>query len=418
MKSMKQRPFAFSRIFLSFIVAAGLAVTAVAQNSIFDIQSSPSPDGFGNTLNAVTALSATDAWAVGYRHDNNLNDSRTLTLHWDGASWKGISSPNPGTTPRCQNSNSGNVLNAVSAVSPNDVWAVGLFFSCSSLIKPLALHWDGVKWNSVPTPQLRTSDNSAFNGVLAFASNDVYAVGYTPAANNAALTLLEHWDGTSWSIVPTPNANQTGNYLYSIAANSPTDIWLVGAKVAPNVPVRTLTLHFDGATWKVVPSPNPQQSFELDQNVLLSVRAVSASDVTAVGYILDSGGQRELTLIEHWDGTRWKVVPSPNQSTSAGSLNRLTSLASVSGTNQYATGFFEDAATNGQHTTLVTHFDGVSWTTIPSPTKGLAQQLNGTFTLPGSADVWVVGGSSRFGIDFEDGFLQVPQTLVLFSPIG
>ena len=65
----------------------------LAQSSIFTIQNSPSPDTQGNTLNAVAALSTTDVWAVGYKHDNNLNDSRTLTLHWDGADWSIAPSP-------------------------------------------------------------------------------------------------------------------------------------------------------------------------------------------------------------------------------------------------------------------------------------------------------------------------------------
>jgi hypothetical protein len=122
--------------------------------------------------------------------------------------------------------------------------------------------------------------------------------------------------------------------------------------------------------------------------------------------------------VEHWNGTKWTVVPSPNQSETAGSLNVLTGVTAISGSDLYAVGFFANAATGGQDETLVEHFDGHAWSIIPSPTKGLAQQLNGTFALPGTADVWIVGGVARFGIDFEDGFLQLPETLVLFSPIG
>jgi hypothetical protein len=397
----------------------GLASSAVAQDSIFNIQNSPNPNLQGNTLNAVGAISATDAWAVGYQNDNNLNDSRTLTMHWDGSSWKVVPSPNPGSTPACQHSNSGNVLNAVAAVSSNDVWAVGLAFPCNAGLRPLILHWDGTKWKSVASPKLNTNDNSSLNGVLAFASDNVYAVGYTPATNGAVLTLIEHWNGTAWSIVPSPNRSPTGNILTAVTANSPTDIWAVGDSVdAPSGSVQTLIEHFDGTRWRVIPSPNPLPKAFLNQNALTSVQAVSANDVTAVGFLADAAGQRDLTLVEHWDGVKWSVIPSPNQSESPGSLNILRGVTAVSGTDLYAVGFYEDVATNGQHTTLVEHFNGSTWTIIPSPTKGKAQQLNGTFALPGTTDVWNVGAWSSFGIDFEDGFLQVPQTLVLFSPLG
>jgi hypothetical protein len=215
-----------------------------------------------------------------------------------------------------------------------------------------------------------------------------------------------------------PNANQTGNFLWALSAASPTDIWAVGDRVAPNIPVKTLVLHFDGSKWTVVPSPNPILIGDLSANVLSSVQAVSSSDVTAVGFIRDSATQRTLTLIERWDGVQWKVIPSPNQGQAAGDLNILNGITEVSPTDLYAAGYFEDAATGGQHRTMVQHFDGASWKIIPSPAPALAQQLHGAFALPGSSNVWTVGASSTFGIDFEDGFLQVPKSLVLFSPIG
>jgi hypothetical protein len=407
------RGTAIVAILLAILTWAG---QSFAQTSIFTIQNSPSPNAQGNTLNAVTALSPSDAWAVGYQNDNNLNDSRTLTMHWDGTRWRTVPSPNPGS--HCQGT-TGNFLNAVAAVAPNDVWAVGFFFSCQTLLKPLALHWDGTRWTPVRTPALNTNDNAALNGIVALASNDIYAVGYQPASNGAVLTLVEHWNGTAWSVVPSPNASSTGNVLFSVTANSATDLWAVGISLdQPTTSVQTLTEHFDGVHWTVVPSPNPLPKLVLNQNTLLSVQAVSAKDVTAVGFIADAGAQTTLTLIEHWDGSQWTVVASPNQGQARGDLNTLRSVTAVSGSDLYAAGFFENASTGGQHTTLVEHFDGNGWTIIPSPTRGLAQQLNGIFALPGTTNVWSVGGFSRFGIDFESGFLQVPRTLVLFSPIG
>jgi hypothetical protein len=73
----------------------------------------------------------------------------------------------------------GNVLNALAAVASNNVWAVGFSFDCISLLKPMALHWDGTKWNVVSTPKLNTNDNTALNGIVALASNNIYAVGYS-----------------------------------------------------------------------------------------------------------------------------------------------------------------------------------------------------------------------------------------------
>lgn len=393
-------------------------ITWGAPGSIFSIIPSPSPNVRGNTLNAVAAISATDAWAVGFQNDNQLNGSRTLTEHWDGTQWSVVPSPNPGSTPSCIGQNTGNVLNAVAAISPNNVWGVGFSFGCSSLLKPMILHWNGSKWRTVSSPPLLTNDNSALNDILAFSASNIYAVGYQPAANGAVQTLVEHWDGTAWSVVPTPNGNNTGSPLNAISGTSPSDIWVVGDLAAPNTPVLTLTEHFDGVSWTVIPSPSPITGSDLDQNVLTGVKAFAPNNVTAVGFTLDFANQRELTLVEHWDGTSWKVVPSPNQSEDVGSLNTLTRISGFGPHDLYAVGFYADAQTGGQPTALVEHFDGSGWSIIPSPSDGLAQQLNGVFALPRSRNIWTVGAFSTNGADPETGLLQVPQTLVLFSPGG
>ena len=407
-------------ILLCASITASFVLSSSAQTSIFGIQKSPSRNAQGNTLNAVAALSKSDAWAVGFQNDNNINASRTLTLHWDGVRWRAIPSPNPGSPQSCRDSNTGNDLTSVTTISASNVWATGFSFTCTTIdLQPMMIHWDGQRWKVVHTPTLGTNGNSSLNGLVALAADNIYAVGYQPAANGAVLTLIEHWDGKKWSVVPSPNRSPTGNLLSAVSANSPTDIWAVGVSVdQATTSVQTLVEHFDGTQWRVIPSPNPLPKAFLNQNVLSSVRAVSANDVTAVGLLRDAGQQRELTLVEHWNGKKWSVIPSPNQSDAPGSLNALTSVAAISATDLYAVGFFGDAGTSGQDETLAEHFDGKKWSIIASPTKGLAQQLNGAFALPGSSDVWAVGAYSVPGIDFETGFLQVPKTLVLFSGSG
>jgi hypothetical protein len=410
--------FATSRIISAVIIATIFLMplkASMAGGATFMAVSSPSPNVQGNTFNAVNGLSSSDIWAVGFQNDNQLNGSRTITEHWNGNIWAVIASPNPGSPPSCDGQNSGNMLNAVAEVTANNVWSVGFQFSCSSLLKPMILHSNGRSWNVVPSPALRTNDNSALNGIVALSRNNIYAVGYQLAANGAVLALVEHWNGSAWSVVNTPNANSTGNNLMAVSADSPSDVWAVGDKVAPNVAVQTLVEHFDGMRWSVVPSPNPVVGSDLDQNVLTGVIALSPTDVTAAGFILDFATQRKLTLIEHWDGQRWKVVPSPNADSSFGAFNTLTGISGFNSSDLYAVGYFGDPNRAGQHATLVEHFDGISWSIVPSPKKGVAQHLNGAFALPGSMDLWTVGAFSINGDDPETGLLIVPRTLVLFS---
>jgi hypothetical protein len=94
---------------------------------------SPGTGPGGSVLSGVSALSVTDAWAVG------ASPSGTFVLHWDGTSWVRVHSPSPG--------GSLSLLQAVSADSPSDVWAVG--YESSGGKGPahtVILHWNGTNW--------------------------------------------------------------------------------------------------------------------------------------------------------------------------------------------------------------------------------------------------------------------------------
>ena len=92
--------------------------------------------------------------------------------------------------------------------------------------------------------------------VEAVSGADVWAVGYTGSGSGAQQTLTEHWNGSKWSIVDSPNANSQVNHLYGVAAVSTNDVWAVGS-IRAGSSSQTLVQHWDGASWQTVPSPNP-----------------------------------------------------------------------------------------------------------------------------------------------------------------
>src|SRR5476651_240976 len=70
-------------------------------------------------------------------------------------------------------------------------------------------------WSVSPSTNMGPGNND-LNGVAAIADNDAWAVGY--ASNGVAnRTLIEHWDGSNWTIVPSPNANNSDNFLLKLA---------------------------------------------------------------------------------------------------------------------------------------------------------------------------------------------------------
>jgi hypothetical protein len=381
----------------------------------FTIARTPSPNVQGNTFNAVSAISASDVWAVGFDASNNLNESRTLIEHFNGTRWSAVPSPNPGSPARCQNSNTGNVLNSVAAVSSTNVWAVGFAFTCSSLLKPMILHWNGTAWGNFPSPPLGTNDNAALNSITAISASDIYAVGFQPATNGAVLPLIEHFDGTAWSVVQNlPIVSPTQNVLSGITATSSSDVWVVGTSgMQSTLSNQTLVMHFDGSAWSIIPSPNALPPNFLQQNILQAVTAVSPTDVTAVGEFGTPGFFVASTLVEHWDGVQWSIVSSPSPST----FTELLGVAAISSSDVYAAGFFA-SSTSGQKQVLIEHFDGTSWSVTSTPTSGVAQQLNGIFALPTQRKVFAAGAFSTNGSDPETGLLIVPLTFLLLNSNG
>jgi hypothetical protein len=224
-----------------------------------------------NVLNAVAVRGPTDAWAVGHftapdQDDDGLN---MLTERWNGSTWTQVGAP--AVLHRDES------LLAVGASSASDAWAVGFTKTVGAAGRnPLAVHWNGSSWTIVPTPTLTGGAKSTLNGVAALSPTNAWAVG--KGRNGAA--LAEHWNGSTWSIVRSRNATSS-NLLTGVAAVAANDVWAVGYTITTdgtNQPDRTLIEHWNGTTWSVVASPN----VGANDNLLNGVSATTG-DVWAVG---------------------------------------------------------------------------------------------------------------------------------------
>ena len=117
-------------------LAPSASGAGASTGSTWYLVKSPSVPGVGQNLNAVTAVSAIDAWTVGSVYDKQLGDEETLTQHWDGVAWR--------TMPSRSFANSYNTLYGVSGTASNDVWATGYTIDDDSYRwQALAMHWNG-----------------------------------------------------------------------------------------------------------------------------------------------------------------------------------------------------------------------------------------------------------------------------------
>lgn len=181
-------------------------------------------------LGGVAATSSRNAWTVGdYTTDFGGNPTmHTWIEHWDGTAWTRQASPNPGGPYMAFQG-----LSGVAATSPANAWAVGEYCDmantcCAGPGHTVIVHWDGRAWAHVPAPNPGgpRRDNS-LSAVAATSPDNAWAVGTSAAPVESGLsganTLIEHWDGTAWTRVPSQSSP-----LYGVAATSPTNAWAVG----------------------------------------------------------------------------------------------------------------------------------------------------------------------------------------------
>jgi hypothetical protein len=295
-------------------------------------------------LTGVAARSAADVWAVG----------GTVALHWNGRSWTRV------RTPALKGSG---YLSGVAATSAGNAWTVGQVGPApgsNSPAGPLVEHWNGRQWTvqrSQPLP-----GGGQFSAVAALSAANAWAVG-----SAGAQTLVEHWNGTSWSRWASPNVPgalaSSFNSVTVIAANN---AWAVGTAVMPSATISggiktTLTAFWNGRRWLLVASPNVAGAAEL-----FGVTASWTHNIWAVGdynpepACQGDGCDPALTLIMHWNGTRWKVVPSPNpQKTEA--FEALYGVAAVTRDDIWAVG------TNDGLANFIVAWNGTAWSPSAPP---------------------------------------------------
>src|SRR5262249_29515838 len=141
----------------------------------------------------------------------------------------------------------------------------------------LAAHYNGTKWSSVPTPNVGPNYNTLFG--VADSAGQAWAVGVHVDAQYQDRALIESWNGHAWNVVASPQPGSMGALLYGASADSPSDVWAVGEQQSSDGIFQTLVEHWDGTAWSVIPSPNPGAT----GNHLYGVDAVSPTDVWAVG---------------------------------------------------------------------------------------------------------------------------------------
>jgi hypothetical protein len=206
------------------------------------------------------------------------------------------------------------------------------------------------------------------------AANDAWAVGYYQEASSL-LTLTEHWDGKVWSMVPGMNPAAGINSLSAVSGTSPSDVWAVGfRRESDAVLPQALIEHWDGHHWNLVADAQTGTVAQLS-----TVAALSPQDVWAAG---TTGSGDSLTpLVEHFNGQQWAVVPVVPIFNAT-----IATIAATSSTDVWIAG---EAGQGDSFHSLFEHWDGTRWRIVP-PATGPTGDVNSLLAV-GPRDVWAIG---------------------------
>jgi hypothetical protein len=268
----------------------------------------PSPNGPTtdfNQLSGVSCVSAASCVAVG-DYSNGSGNGFTFAESWDGHAWTLLTTVNPSTASGFPSQS----LSGVSCTSATSCIAVGSYTINVNTDQTLVEAWDGHTWSVVPSANTSTNDRNFLNSVSCSTPTSCMAVGIVELSPDQ--TLAEQWNGTTWSIVPTPNASTSANDLNAVTCTNPSFCMAVGSNDTGSSPASLIEM-WNGASWSIVSGastivPNS------DENFLYGVSCIDPSSCVATGHWSNTGDVKDSTLIESWDGTAWSIAPSPNAS--------------------------------------------------------------------------------------------------------
>jgi hypothetical protein len=374
----------------------------------------PRPAGAASTaLSGVSCTSRTACIAVGSYYNSRAKVLVTLVERWDGARWRIRRTPNPaGTVMQRPIGTQGASLSGVSCTSRNACIAVGSYVKpFNPLVQPrqaaLVERWNGKLWKIQRTPSPAGASpltNMSLSSVTCMSRTVCIAVGsYTDSAGTG-VALAERFNGERWRIEDTPDpAGATSITLSGVSCSSRMACTTVGSFANPATIEVTFAEAWNGTSWRIQSTRNPLSG--ASRGALNGVSCTSATACTAVGSYTNTSGT-QTALAEGWDGTSWRIQPTPDPG-GAGS-SALNGVSCASPTACIAVGSYTTSPGNVQ--ALAEAWDGTSWTIQDTP--NLAPQDRGTWldavSCSSGTACTAVGGWSAYHVsgfvaDFWDG---------------
>jgi hypothetical protein len=293
---------------------------------------------------------------------------------------------------------SGDELSGVSYVSPSETWAVGNVGAAQRANQTLIEQYNGSAWSVVPSPDQGTGNN-ALNDVSMIPGAG-WAVGYAQVSGKYEPLALG-WDGSAWSVAST-GTFPSDALLTGVDTLADGSAWAAGFQRTAAGTRQTLIEQESGGTWTPVASPNDPNDGTATDNSLTAISGTQATGLWAVGWRESASGLQPVVL--RYDTTQ----PSPTwvSVSGAGDLppppgtidTVLTGVDVLAADDVWAVGYYFDGSVDQP---LALHWDGSTWSYSSIPGAGMLRKVQAL----APDNVWAAG-------TVYDGVHQLYQSLV------
>ena len=375
-----------------FTAAGGVLTLAEGWDGTgWQIQPSAGPVGVASGLFAVSCTSARACIAVGV-YDNASDTSLALAERWNGSSWSVQATPISVVAVPAE-------LLGVSCTGPGACAAVGAFDNSQGTSEPLAMTWNGATWHDQAVPSRASWTGSGLSAVSCTSAGTCMAAGGFTRSTGESESLAEYWNGTNWAIQAVPGPHGSGgSQLFGVSCATPDGCVAAGAYLSGGAArpasggaagtVRPLAEIWDGAAWEVSPVAIPKGN---SGGGFGAISCAAKRGCTAAGSYTPGISVSAVTLAESWNGTRWTLQASP--SPAGANASEFTADSCTSARACTAVGFYLKNLTVLD--TLAESWNGSVWRIQPTPNpRGMTTSFFHALSCVSARACIAVGGAS------------------------
>jgi hypothetical protein len=276
------------------------------------------PGQQGGLVTGVSCPSATTCFAVGTTFPGHA----PFVERWNGTRWSARTLPAPRGSADAS-------INAISCTSPVACVAVGAYNGCCDVSQTLALVWNGTTWSISPSPQRSGTEGRSLTAVSCTTASACEAVGSADNSSGVSVAIADSWNGARWTVVAPPQpAGTTTSTLTGVSCAPGAGCTAVGSYRGASEPTESLAGYWNGSAWQ---AESPMVPAGAKSSELSAVSCSAGGSCEAVGdYLNAQGGTEALAMSDATSGIggTWVLqsVPVPAGATSG----QLTGLACVS----------------------------------------------------------------------------------------